>query len=783
MIYQTMTKLENQGCHICLPYQELFHLLIENVPAAIAILDARMCYLKVSQRWLKDYGSNDEDIIGKSHCQIYGGLPEHWQEIYKRCQTGVVETWEEVLPKQESYITYKIKWEARPLYLKNYADPQAYCSEDAPIKDEIGGLILFAEKVVFDRSSNIKNCDFEAKFVVSSEDKNLTLIPNITDCKEAEIALRQSEERLQAVITNTPIVLYALDTNGVFTLSEGKGLESIGKKPGEVIGQSVFELYRENTDILAEINRVLAGTEGSWTADFDNVIYENRAAPMRDQNGEIIGIIGTAIDVTHRVQAEYQLTQLLQREKLLNRLTNQIRNTLDFNTIIETAIDEIHQFLQISRCQFVWYYHERSEPYWEVVKEACNPGNPDLRGRYEANKIGSLPGKLLDLEILRIEDLENVSDPVWQQLVSTFGFTSLLAIPMQSRNGAIGVINCIHTGQARPWIDSEVELLLAVMDQLAIAVNQAELYAQAKEKAEELERSLHKLKTTQAQLIQTEKISNLGQLVAGIAHEVNNPVAFICGNLHIAKHYSFDLLKHLQLYRAAYPNPTAEIKAHAEEMDLEFTIEDLPKMLSSMVLGTDRIREIMESLRNFSRVDRSEAKPVNIHEGLDSTLTILQHRLKKQSKRPAIQVIKEYGDLPLVECYSGQMNQVFMNILANAIDAIDEYNSGRTYAEIELNPNIIRIRTELVDHLHVAIRIKDNGPGIPETVLSRLFDSFFTTKPVGKGTGLGLSISYKIVTEIHKGQIECISAPGKGTEFAIEIPIEQKLSIKECPAS
>ncbi|WP_017716718.1 PAS domain-containing sensor histidine kinase [Kamptonema formosum] len=309
------------------------------------------------------------------------------------------------------------------------------------------------------------------------------------------------------------------------------------------------------------------------------------------------------------------------------------------------------------------------------------------------------------------------------------------------------------------------------------ALQQSEFRARLQ--AQQLELALQELKRTQTQLIQSEKISSLGQLVAGIAHEVNNPLSFISSNLYYANQYIADLLNHLQLYQRRFPNPGYEIQDSAGQIELDFLTEDLPKLLSSMLVGTERLREIMLSLRNFSRMEGTEAKPVNIHEGIDSTLMILQHRLKKQPERPAIEVIKEYGDLPLVECYSGQMNQVFMNIIANAIDALDECSCSRSYAEMERTPNTIRISTEVVSGDRVAVRIADTGPGIPETVLPRMFESFFTTKPAGKGTGLGLPISYQIVTENHKGQLQCATAPGKGTEFLIEIPLCQKQPLKQ----
>ncbi|PAX54339.1 protein kinase domain-containing protein [Brunnivagina elsteri] len=291
-----------------------------------------------------------------------------------------------------------------------------------------------------------------------------------------------------------------------------------------------------------------------------------------------------------------------------------------------------------------------------------------------------------------------------------------------------------------------------------------------KQERKNLEIALDKLQRTQSQLVQTEKISQLGQLVAGVAHEVNNPVGFINGNLNHAKQYIEDLINLVNLYQENFPNPGSEITEEIENVDLDFLKEDLPKMISSMKFGTDRIRDIMRSLRNFSRTDASEKRPVDIHENIDTTLIVLSHRLKSRAERPAIQIIKEYGNIPPIPCFSGQLNQVFMNLLANAIDALDESNAGKKYLEIEKNPNIIKITTSTANNL-LTLRIADNGSGIPEAVIQKLFEAFFTTKPEGKGTGLGLSISYQIITEAHGGKLECISSPGNGTEFVIQIPI------------
>lgn len=313
--------------------------------------------------------------------------------------------------------------------------------------------------------------------------------------------------------------------------------------------------------------------------------------------------------------------------------------------------------------------------------------------------------------------------------------------------------------------------------QAEAALQQAE--AHSRQQAQKLAVALQELKQAQTQLVQSEKMSSLGQMVAGVAHEINNPVSFIYGNLNHTNQYIKDLLGLLDLYQQHYPHPVAEIQDWASEIDLEFLLEDLPHMLNSMQVGADRIREIVLSLRNFSRLDESELKQVDIHEGIDSTLLILQHRLRPQAgtkqrgAQPEIQVIKQYGNLPLVECYPGQLNQVFMNIIANAIDALEASVVRGQETEIPRENPQIEIRTQVVEDNQVAIAICDNGPGIPESVSSQLFDPFFTTKPVGKGTGLGLSISYQIVVQKHHGSLQCQSEPGHSTQFLIAIPILQ----------
>ncbi len=291
-------------------------------------------------------------------------------------------------------------------------------------------------------------------------------------------------------------------------------------------------------------------------------------------------------------------------------------------------------------------------------------------------------------------------------------------------------------------------------------------------RTKQLSTTLKKLKSAQTQLIQAEKMSALGQLVAGIAHEINNPTNFIYGNISHAEDYFSDLLELIDLYQKSYPNPGEEIEKFIEQIELDYLSEDLSKVLHSMKTGASRIREIVKSLRTFSRLDEAEIKEVDIHEGIDSTLMILEHRLQQRGDNAAITVIKEYGQLPAIVCYAGQLNQVFMNLLINAIDAIEGQPNQPNPNQNGSTNSWIKIVTRVKSAEQIEILIADNGPGIPDEVKSRLFDPFFTTKPVGKGTGLGLSISYSIIVEKHGGKLDVSSTPGKGTEFRIVIPVK-----------
>lgn len=514
----------------------------------------------------------------------------------------------------------------------------------------------------------------------------------------------------------------------------------------------------------------------------------------------VLGWVANAIAGT--IDREQTKDELLSRwEALLCRLTNQIHNSLNLDTILNTAVTEIQSWLGVDCCYFLWCFNQPEQPTLSVTHEARNPDLPSLVGESLPPHLEPLAQIIRHQQTLRIDNLSNTADLDSQtrSLLSNWGITAGLMLPLKTHTGQIGAIACSHYSSSRQWSDREVELLQAVVDQLAIAIEQSELFANnraatlaAQTQAHHLELALQDLQQTETWLIQTEKMSGLGQMVAGVAHEINNPVNFITGNLSHAANYVQDLIDLINRYQQCYPHPTPEIQDFIEDIDLEFLIEDLPKILSSMKMGADRIQEIVLSLRNFSRLDDSQMKPFDIHEGIDSTLLILQNRLKPRGKHPGITIVKEYGDLPPVMCYIGQLNQVLMNMISNAIDALESWNVAQiqqSLSEAEhqdkktqgsVNAPLVLpvppaptiwIRTEVQDGNQVVLRIRDNGPGITPSVLSRLFEPFFTTKPVGKGTGLGLSISYQIVVEKHGGSLKCISEPGQGAEFWIQLPI------------
>jgi two-component system NtrC family sensor kinase len=593
---------------------------------------------------------------------------------------------------------------------------------------------------------------------------------------------------------------FALSSEGFLIAHPNPAMISTPEKPGPNL------LRSENAALAAVAQEMINRREGIRLIQLDDGPKYIAYVPLREANWSVglviprqiiesalgalnllAGILGVVlliaiVGVWQYVQTYEQTRLHAAQEALLNRLTTRIRESLDLPTIVQTTVTELSTLLDLQRV-LLGTYNSATQIFTLVGdSRATRDNNQPLE--FQTSSPGDLVNALQSGSTLQ---LDPIAPSDYAPVALTAG--SYLAIANLRQDGQAGFLIGFHKGDLNP---EDKDLLRAVSDQLAIAVTQAQLYSQTQEQVDLLNQTLVKLNQAQLQLVQSEKMSSLGQLVAGIAHEINNPVNFIHGNIDHANQYAQELLELLQLYQLHLPHPPAPIQLLIESIDVAFVSQDFPKLLKSMQLGTQRIREIVQSLRVFSRLDEAEVKDVDIHEGIDCTLMILQSRLQSKSLQPAIQVVKAYGQLPAVECYAGQLNQVFMNILSNAIEALEESaqfsvlssrsttdltqdskRSSLTMQDAPQTAPTITIDTEVTPTHHIRIRIADNGPGIPEEVQSRIFDPFFTTKPVGKGTGMGLAISYQIVTERHKGSLHCTSTVDRGTEFVIEIPIQQ----------
>lgn len=735
--------------------QELFQIFLEHTPVAIAMLDCQMRYMLTSRRWLIESSLGDQNISGRSHYEVFPERLDHWQEIHRRCLSGAVEIVEEDTFQRADGTTDWVRWEIRPW--RNCAG-------------EIGGLIMFIEVITQWKQAELALKQAEAALAKANEELEIkvkkrttklkqaikTLKTEIVERKQAQAAVKNTEKMYQQILDAiTDMVLVKGSESRIvwankacrdyynMTNEELCNLIDVPLNQQDYIQQYI----KDDAHVFNTGETLIIPEEPITRHDGEVKLFNTIKSAIFNSEGQVILTVGASRDISDRLTA---LRDRQQAQEELQESYNLLRS------VIESTPDTV--FVKDLEGRLV------------MLNSSC----VRLLGKPMEEVLGKNDAELWPPEMARLVRQKDLK-------IMTTG----VAETFEEKVPENGVMRTYLTTKS-PWRDPQGNIigLIGISRDISDRKQAEEALQQ---KTQQLELTLYELQTTQAQLVQTEKMSSLGQLVAGIAHEINNPVNFIYGNIIHVSQYTEDLLRLVRLYQRHYPKPIPEIEAEVEEIDLDFLVEDLPKMLNSMTMGAERIREIVLSLRNFSRLDEAEMKPVDIHEGIENTLLILQSRLKAKASHCAIEVIKDYGNLPLVECYAGQMNQVFMNLLTNAIDALDEYNSARSPEQIQLNPSTITIRTSVVQGSSfivndiedrtmnplVKIQIADNGPGMAPEIQNRLFDPFFTTKPVGKGTGLGLAISYQIVVEKHGGQLQCISEPGKGATFTIEIPVQQ----------
>ncbi|MDJ0621179.1 MAG: GAF domain-containing protein [Calothrix sp. MO_192.B10] len=522
---------------------------------------------------------------------------------------------------------------------------------------------------------------------------------------------------------------------------------------------------------------LLGAYQHSQPHQWENVEVEF-LAQVANQLGVAIQSANLLSQTQTRAEAMHKSSQ---QQQILFDVVAKIRESLDLETIFHTTAQEVRRSMGADRVGVFRFDADSNFCSGEFIAEDVLPEFESALGfQMEDSFFGEqYAPQYAQGRLQAINDISQAGfQKCYQEALEHFQIKAHVVFPLMEGEKLWGLL-CVHQcSQTRNWEEGEIKFITQVATQLSVALSQANLLGKTREQAEKLTQTLKDLQKAQIQMIQYEKMASLGQLVAGVAHEINNPVSFIQGNLEHAKEYNKDLVQCLRIYQQHYPEPVREVQQFLDTIELNYLLEDMPNLFQSMQTGTDRICDIVSSLRNFSRLDEAEVKQVDIHEGINSTLMILQNRLKGASKSADIQIIKDYDRLPLVECYPGQLNQVLMNLLANAIDALEEYNQKRSPEEIKAKPSKIRISTSTINKEWVEISITDNGVGMTEEVRSHIFDPFFTTKPVGKGTGLGLSISYQIITEKHDGKLYCHSEPGEGAEFIIEIPVCQNSSQK-----
>jgi PAS domain S-box-containing protein len=711
--------------HVDLLELNQWQLVMAYCPVAIAMVDKNMQYLWVNPKWAEDLRTNPSALIGKSHYQFFS-LSKNQQENFQRCLAGDLLSYnDEIYPTDA-----RLRWQARPWF-----------------KDQqIGGLIITHDLVLGETIAQKYAACMQQKAQLEQQISQQTadLANEIKERLQAE----QSYAQLGTALESASDAIGIFDTKGEPFFVNTAFINLFGFSTSELKKRGMASLFVNDT-IAQKITTAL-NQGGAWAGEVEMHTKRNQVLPVairtnaiRDLDGDISGSVGIFTDISDRKAAE------LETQQGFSLLNAALEATAD-GILVEDLEGNI------------------------II---CNQKFADL-WRIPATML-----QALETHAIRERILMQVGDPaaflkLCQQLpqeADSFDTVKLKdgrTIERYSQPQRIGG-QCV----GRVWGYRDITARIIAEEALRSSEQRS------RQQAQQLEQALKQLKNTQAQLIQTEKLSSLGQLIAGISHEINNPINFIYGNLFHAEKYLDDILEVVSLYNHYHPNPQLPVKRKLEEVKIDYVVSDFRKMMSSIRIGAERIHGLVQSLHKFSRADSSERRYADLHNGIDGTLIILHNRLKATAERPEIKVVKNYCTLTNVECYPGQMNQVFMNILANAIDALEDTylpQEETTASELawertwQKSPDwepTISITTEVTGDNQVVIRIEDNAGGMPDHIRQRIFDPFFTTKPVGKGTGLGLSISHKIITENHGGTLLCNTAEGVGTEFVITIPI------------
>jgi len=754
---QRVTELEAE-----VESQEHLKIILDHLPYRVWLKDINGVHLMANRQFCQTTGKNIQEVLGKTDLEL-------WQftdaERFRREDLAAISSQISIVLEQ--------------LVTTVDGGEQWFSTIKTPVYTSTSQLLGIAG-LSFDITDR-KN----AELVLENLKNDLeTRVQERTAALEKEVEQHcQSEERFREISEAAGAYLWELDAQSKYTFVTEEAKLVKGYSPEELLGRSPLEFMPSEDATQTRVVLEQAIVQGSrFRLEHRDILpngeivwEEVNGLPVFNTQGAIIGFRGAGRSITDRKQAEQRLHQAnAQLELKVQERTNSLRQTMKDLAASEATLQEAQQMAHLGswRLNALTQEVSWSDEMFRIF--GMNPGQPvpELEERQK---------------YIHPEDVS-----AWQKVIyEAMHHNSPYEIEFRYFRGGEDLRYLRASG--RPISNDRGEVVRLVGTVLDITDRkQAELSLQQVNEALELrvevrtrelqeivadlENTLQELKTAQSRLIQSEKMSSLGQLVAGVAHEINNPVNFIYGNLNYASEYTDKLLRLLQTYQKNYLEPAAEVSQVADDIDWEFIVEDMPKLIASMKIGAERIQKIVLSLRTFSRTDEADLKSVNIHEGIDSTLMILQHRIKAKPNLPAIEIVKQYNNIPPVECYPGQLNQVFMNILSNAIDALEERDEARSQlglpqslTDITDHPSCIWITTE-VQETTIRISIKDNGAGVPPQVLQRLFDPFYTTKEVGKGTGMGLSISYQIITEKHKGTLECHSEPGGGAEFIIQIP-------------